>query len=179
MANRVMIDLETLDTQPSAVIVSIGATRFGPGAWQPWDTFYLPVAFDPRDGRTVSRSAVAWWMQQPVEVQAALSDPVAVPLSGALGQLMTWIRNGGADEVEVWAGPATFDLAVLEHAYRAYGWANLPWKYNETRCYTTLRKDHPEVPRQTPGIAHNALSDAIAQAQHVCAIKWPEFDANK
>ena len=174
--NRIMIDLETLDTQPSAVIVSIGAVRFGPDAWQPWAPFYIPVAFDQCDGRTVSRDTIAWWLTQPAEAQAALSDPAAVPLAGALGQLATWIRNGGAADVEVWAGPATFDLAVLEHAYRAGGWPAPPWKYNETRCYTTLRKLFPDVPRpDNPDAhnAHNALADAKALAQHVCDILWP------
>lgn len=173
--NRIMIDLETLDTQPSAVIVSIGAVRFGPDAWQPWDTFYLPVAFDQRDGRTVSRDTIAWWLTQPAEVQAALSDPAAVPLCGALVQLATWITNGGREDVEIWAGPATFDLAVLEHAYRsgANGWGAPPWKYNETRCYTTLRKLNPNILRPNNPSAHNALADAKSQAEHASAILWP------
>lgn len=174
--NRIMVDLETLDTQPSAAIVSIGAVRFGPGAWEPWRTFYLPVAFDHRDGRSVSRGTIAWWLTKPAEVQAALTDPAAVPLAGALAQLRTWIQDGGADGVELWAGPATFDLAVLEHAYRsaANGWNTPPWKYNETRCYSTLRKANEWVPRPAPKVAHNALEDARAQAEHVCAILWPE-----
>lgn len=172
--NRIMIDLETLDTQPSAVIVSIGAVRFGPDAWSSYETFYCAVAFDQRDGRSVSRDTIAWWLTQPAEVQAALSDPAAIPLNGALSQLAIWISNGGSHSArEVWAGPATFDLAVLEHAYHTCGWCALPWNYNETRCYTTIRKQHPEVQRPVNPMAHNALADAQAQAEHLTAILWP------
>lgn len=174
--NRIMLDLETLDTQPSAAIISIGAVRFGPQGVEP-NGFYLPVAFDQRDGRTVSRDTIAWWLTQPAEVQAALTDSAAVPLSGALAQLFAWITNGNTGNgCEVWAGPATFDLAVLEHAYRANHWNKLPWKYNETRCYTTLRKQHPRVPRSANQLAHNALADATSQAEHLLAILWPEQD---
>lgn len=167
---HVMIDLETLDTDVAATIVSIGAVRFGPAGVSDFGGFYSPVAWDQRDRRTVSREClVEFWLKQPAEVQAALGDPAAVPLAGALLQLSRWI---GEDKL-VWAGPATFDLAILKHAYANNAMTPPPWKYNATRCYTTLRNLFPDVPRVVPAVAHNALEDARAQAQHAVDILWP------
>lgn len=162
---RIMIDLETLDTAVTAAIVSIGAVCFDElGARD--ESFYRAVQYRHEDGRTMSRETLAWWLQQSAEVQFALADPNAVALAVALGDLELWVKSVGADpDPEVWAGPATFDLAILQHAYQQAG-RPTPWAYNETRCYTTLRKLFPHVQRPASAIPHNAREDARAQAQH-------------
>jgi hypothetical protein len=166
--DNIMIDLETLDTEVSATIVSIGAVRFGPDGVH-WDSLYIPVAWSSRGGRTISRECLTgFWLKQPAEVQAALSDPAAVPLAEALTSLAKWI---GADKT-VWAGPATFDLSILQHAYQQLGWTELPWAFYQTRCYSTLRRTFPEIARVNSTTPHNALEDARAQAQHACALLW-------
>lgn len=169
--NKVMIDLETLDTQATAAIVSIGAVRIGPDDVQP-ETFYRAVIWDAAPLRSVSRRCLAeFWLKQPGEVQAALGDTEAVHLCVALQDLARFIFDGSkhADCIgsgEIWAGPATFDIAILEHAYHQLQ-LPVPWAHYETRCFSTLRKALPHIIWERSGVAHNALDDARSQALHL------------
>lgn len=166
--NKVMIDLETLDTQATAAIVSIGAVRVDPDGVQP-ETFYRAVIWDAAPLRSVSRRCLAeFWLKQPAEVQAALGDTGAVHLRVALQDLARFIHDGGKhlDGGEIWAGPATFDIAILEHAYNQME-LPVPWAHYETRCFSTLRKALPHIIWERSGLAHNALDDARSQALHL------------
>jgi DNA polymerase III epsilon subunit-like protein len=62
---HVMVDLETLDTQISAAIVSIGAVVFDPRGEDYQETFSLTI--DEKSnrwhGRTVSDATLEWWAQ--------------------------------------------------------------------------------------------------------------------
>ena len=65
---HIMIDLETLDTSPSAAIISlIGAVKFRSATQTPLgDKFYLPVSIQSNldEGRTISGDTLRWWMNQ-------------------------------------------------------------------------------------------------------------------
>lgn len=162
---RVMIDLETLDTATTAAIVSIGAVRFSKDGVDNFDTFYRAVNWSAAKPRSISRDTLAWWLVQPAEVQAALKDERAVPLPQALVEFRDWL---GAD-AEVWAGPANFDLSILQNAYEQFQ-LYTPWQFFNTRCYTTLRRMNPNIPRVASDVPHNALEDARAQAQHAAQL---------
>lgn len=162
---RVMIDLETLDTATTATIVSIGAVRFNMDGVNNFDTFYRAVNWSADKSRSISRDTLAWWLAQPAEVQAALKDERAIPLAVALVEFRYWL---GAD-AEVWAGPANFDLSILQNAYEQYQ-LETPWEFFNTRCYTTLRRLSPNIPRVASDVPHNALEDAKAQAQHAAQL---------
>lgn len=163
MKPGIMLDLETMDTAVTAAIVSIGAARFSDAGVH--DTFYRTVDWGRQPGRTLSADTIRWWMDQPAEVQAAARDPYALPLAEALVDLAAWIGS----DVDVWAGPADFDLAILKHAYDNYG-MSIPWAYYRTRCYSTVRRLQPNIPRAPNAMPHNALEDARAQAEHLTLI---------
>ena len=64
----VMIDLETLDTSPTAVVLSLGAVAFDPYTHAHGATFYVEftnfLEQQTGVGRTISPSTMLWWMQQ-------------------------------------------------------------------------------------------------------------------
>lgn len=180
MMKNVMIDLETLDTRPTSVILSIGAVAFDPTLNCLGD--FLDAELTNRGelerqqtlfGRTVSASTVQWWMGQSalakrIFSEQSMSGADRVDLQTGLKLLSDLIdANGGRDDVIVWANPPSFDLAILRSAYEATG-IEVPWKHYNERCYRTLKaltKRQYKV-KAFEGIEHKALDDALHQARN-------------
>ena len=170
-----MLDLETLGTSPGCVILSIGACAFdetGVGSNHFHALVWQQTCRDV--GLVVDDKTLDWWAQQAPEAKAILAatrNPgTSIGLGEALSSFALWFAtHPGAC---IWGNGATFDQPVLEAAYRRCGWASPPWKYNAARCYRTLKALHPNVsaPETINGVKHDALSDAINQAQHAAAI---------
>jgi DNA polymerase III epsilon subunit-like protein len=165
-----MIDLETLGTSPRAAVVAIGACTFDDPPGVERSTLYLavdPASSQAQGGEVDARTAVWWMRQSPEAVRSTFPEEGAASIGGALLQLVTWVRELGED-VEIWGNPSTFDVVVLEEALRR-SQLHLPWNHRAHRCYRTLRH-LSDLPRPEPELAHNALSDALAQARHAEAI---------
>jgi hypothetical protein len=149
-------------------------------AWQ-WDGVdayrKYPLRRDPE--------TVQWWSEQSDEAQAAFASPV--DLRVALIQFADWLRalvgdtydpNDHArrvpDDIKLWSHGPAFDPPILAAAYDACG-LPLPWHYRAPRDTRTVfdlagQDDHSAFMQQfNHGTAHNALDDAISQAQCVCA----------
>lgn len=157
---RIMIDIETLDTLPTAMILSIGAVAFDPDLPAERDEqFYVQI--DPSDTRvgTIGVDTVRWWLQQSDEARQAITKPGGTSIDCALLDLSEFV--GPMAEAEIWAGPATFDIPILEHSYRECGFS-VPWHHASVRCWKTLR-EVLGIYKLSPNIAHHALSDAQAQ----------------
>lgn len=169
--NHVMFDQETLDTLPTAVMLSIGAVKFDleSGKLDP-DGFYASLSVNDQlaCGRTISESTLTWWMEQSPEARAVFREPKQT-LESALVALSDWL---GHNKRCVWSNGAAFDIPMLEHAYASYGLPT-PWEFWNARCVRTYRAlpGAKNVPKVEPLVAHNALHDAVAQAKHVQAIQ--------
>lgn len=171
--NDVMIDLETLDTSASAAILSIGACRFNEDEIDN-DGFYRIVTIQSNidEHRTISGKTLAWWMDQGDKAKKVFTAPDAVPLSEALDELREWLGSSvAAKNTRVYGNGANFDISILDHAYAAGGQTS-PWEFYNVRCFRTLKSvpSARNVPKPDNVLAHNALFDAIAQAQHLQAL---------
>lgn len=160
--NQVMIDLETLDTAPSAVVLAIGACRFddnGTGK-----TFYAVLDAQPQlaAGRTVSASTINWWLQQSDDARLAIANAPKRHPRHALVAFSEWLKAEATEGV--WGNGAGFDITILERLYASFDLLP-PWDYTAPRCYRTLKALHRNtpVPMRT-GVYHNALDDAVYQA---------------
>jgi hypothetical protein len=183
--DSIMVDLETLSTRADGVIMSIGAVKFDLASNKIADqAFYSSVSIDSNYAanmgqRHISESTVMWWMQQSPDAQKVFSEAKDTLMS-ALEQLREWITEDAevnADRVLLWSNGASFDEPMLRHAYETKG-IDVPWKFYNSRCYRTM-KELPiakTVPKPTPAVAHNALSDALTQAVHLQAI-WQAMHA--
>ena len=159
-----MIDLETLDTASTALILSIGAVEFdqtGIGK-----QLYTVISIDSclEHGLTIGQSTLLWWMDRSDAARAAAFTSERASLEQALTALdetFDW-----ADK-KVWANGADFDLPILTNAYKAIG-RTPPWKFYNTRCYRTVKNTIPRNVYKSmavePRVAHDALADAVAQA---------------
>lgn len=166
---EIMVDLETMGTDPYSPIVSIGAVRFidGPmqGAMEP---FYQAITLEScmELGLKPSADTILWWLDKARDGAArdVFTDSRAVKLPLALDMFTDWYASRPD---HLWGNSAAFDLGLLKDAYKACG-KEAPWKFYRERCYRTL-KSLPiaaDVAMKRRGTHHNALDDAITQAHH-------------
>ncbi|NYD84384.1 3'-5' exonuclease [Brucella intermedia] len=162
----IMIDIETLGTRPGSIIISIGAVSFDAETGEVGDTFYNRIDATEAEayGLTFDMSTIVWWMQQDEEARNAAFTGQANGLGAVLYSLSEFIvRN--SDGGRIWGNGPSFDLVLLETAYREAG-ILVPWSFRAHRDLRTLRDitgvDIPQV-----GTTHNALDDAMAQAMAV------------
>jgi DNA polymerase III epsilon subunit-like protein len=161
----IMIDVETLGTQAGCSILSIGACEFtskGVGK-----QYYEVI--DPEScaqwGLTIELRTVMWWMEQNQQARDSLTRARKTPLDVALKGLINGFKWKGK---RVWCNGANFDFPILEAGFRAVGF-DVPWDYWATCDYRTLKglvsKDTYNGVKIEPTISHNALADAVAQAE--------------
>ena len=85
-----MIDLETLDTVPEAVVLTVGAVKFKPGGNSIQDELYIRLDVDEQinTNRTVDDRTVAWWSTQPQSIQdEALGEHNRTSVTDTIKQL--------------------------------------------------------------------------------------------
>ena len=172
-SNHIMVDLETLDTRPSAIILSIGACRVNWEGGEPTDHFYRTISVDTCKavGLTESASTKAWWDKQGPEARKVFTDP-SVDLLSAMGDFASYIRMFGAGSVKVWGNGSDFDNVILINAFAALG-SQAPWRFYNNRCFRTVRKslEHCIEEPAREGTHHNALDDAVFQAKILARFK--------
>lgn len=169
----VMIDLETMSTQPDAAIVAIGAVFFDAASQQLGAEFYRVVSLDSahRMGGHIEPGTVLWWMRQEEPARTAITGAVGTHINQALMDLSAWLSEHGGtpDKLHPWGNGAGFDLPILRTAY-ARASMPLPWMHWRERCYRTVKAQHPRVPLLREGTHHQALDDARDQARHMLAM---------
>lgn len=172
---HIMLDIETLDTCTTAVVVSIGAVAFNPGTRELGERLYIPLArtisYQQGIGRTVSGDTMQWWMKQSPEVRAVFSDNSNPrTLSESLTMFSDFHARNGGPEAKLWGYGVDFDNMIVGSLYGAAG-VERPWSYRQNRCLRTM-KDMAEsrglvLHTVRSGTHHNALDDAVTQAQQL------------
>ena len=145
---KIMVDLETMSTRPEAAIVAVGACTFDhPGVAR--ERFYQTVDIESSQSQ-VLRLFARWLLA----VYRVTDDSYKIPR-----------------EATVWGNGAAFDNVILTSAYRNCN-LPLPWTHKQDACYRTLTLEFPGVPKpvRDESLSHNALADAVAQAEHAEAI---------
>lgn len=165
-APNLMIDLETLGLKPGCQILAVGIVPFGDTEECPHCN-YIRISvlsyeefpeFTPPDIETID-----WWNRQLEEAKVE-SFGGTTPVKEALQKVADYISYFGPD-VHVWGNAASFDLKILERAFEIVG-IPVPWSYKNEMCYRTLKNLFPAIEFVKPTLAHTALSDALAQANH-------------
>jgi 3' exoribonuclease, RNase T-like len=154
----IMIDLEGLGTGPSAVILTIGAQMFDPMS-RGWHDrhYYARITLESQPDRNIQQDTIDWWATQPAESrEEAFGEENRVPLDQALDELGRLIWQAKY----VWANGPTYDMNILEHAYKSYN-KPLPWKYYKVRDARTIYSLYPNLPKYPA--THHALEDCQRQ----------------
>lgn len=166
LTNEVMIDIETMSTEPNAAILTIGAIKFSKNQvvkkLDTYDSFYVRITresctnidchYDPNTEN--------WWSKQPAVARyEALENPDRVGLGEALYRLSDWMGNSKI----VWANSPNFDCIILENAYKKYN-LEVPWKFWDLRDVRTLMSVAGVTRRDIPtNTQHHALHDCYRQ----------------
>ena len=162
----IMLDLETLATSPDAVILTFGAIKFDPfdAAKEMSDGIYFRLDVDEQIdlGRRVDQGTVAWWGTQSAEVrEEALGETDRVSIEDFTKALNKFVVGA----TRIWAQGPVFDIVILENLYRQIG-KPAPWQYYAIRDSRTLLKALGDD-RNGGALLHNALADAVSQAEAV------------
>ena len=160
-----MIDLETLSTNPEAVILTFGGVKFDANStMSPYDELYFRVDVDSQTamGRHVMQDTLDWWSKQPKEIsEEALSDKDRIALPDMIKAINKWCL--GVDVF--WCQGPLFDYAIMQNLYTQMGHPQ-PWNCWQIRDSRTLFSLVPRDTSKRQG-HHNALQDCIYQAKKV------------
>ena len=153
-----MIDLEGLATGPDTTILTIAAQAFDPFESGHYDRhYYARVTLESQENRSIDNGTIAWWATQPEHArEEAFGEQDRIPLDQALDELGRLIWHAKL----IWAQGPTYDMNILEHAYKSYN-KPLPWKYYQVRDSRTVFSLWPEQP--IPPTSHHALEDCRRQ----------------
>jgi DNA polymerase III epsilon subunit-like protein len=176
---HVMIDLETMGQKPTAAIASIGAVLFDPhGDWI-GDAFHMHVDLESCVGQwglDMDPATVLWWLSQSDEARKTLiaGQTRAASLTESLSALSRFLPTGCTP----WCNGASFDFAILSHAYGVIK-KPVPWEFWKERDLRTLKGLNPDLSVARDGVHHNALDDARHQARLVQRILQanPDLDS--
>ena len=187
MSTHIVVDLETYDTRPSAVVLSIGVAIFNDDsdAFQATE-FNLTATIDEqiRKGRTVSASTIEWWAKQCAEARDIFSpaDPAQESVrkhacvAQTLHSLSALCKACSHDkDFFVWGNGVAFDNVILRSLYETYECEPF-WGYRQDRCYRTLSAANKHIPFAPYATKHVAVDDAMTEATHLRKIL---ADANR
>jgi len=152
---RVMLDIETLGTDPGAAIVSLGAVTFGDGSRE---GFYRSVNLPSATGAglSVDGDTLEWWLEQSDTAQQQLTG--GKDLETALADFNEFVH----DADELWANSPSFDLAIIKFAMELLD-IEPAWDFYQERDFRTL-KNLPGRPKIERSDEHHAMADADYQA---------------
>lgn len=169
---EVMLDLETLGTKPGCVILSIGAVFFD--SEKIGEKFYeiIDIQNSCDLGFNIEAQTVLWWIEQKKEALELLSKK-GKKVIDVLKKFNYWISSNASDQILLWGNGSDFDNVILDFAYNkiSYKSLNKPWGKFSNRCYRTIKNEFPEIEIKRVGVHHNALDDAINQANHLIEIR--------
>ena len=147
--NEMMIDLESRDTVPSAIVLSLGAVVWKskmvehqvPGGgtedlldYEVVERLYRhpDTELQEADGRTSSIETMKWWAIQDRDAfnEAFIDSKLQGSVEEMFRDLILMAAAHGV--TKFWASPVTFDIPMLNDLARMYGLV-VPWSYNN--CY--------------------------------------------
>lgn len=163
---HIMLDLETMGTRANAPIIAVGAVKFDMGGVG--ETFYATVSLTDAvsSGAVIDPKTVLWWMQQSDVARREFAREGG-DLRTVLTEFSDWV---GSSIAGMWGNGASFDNTILAETYTRAG-LRAPWMFWQDRCYRTVKNMYPGIQMdERSGTHHNALDDAMTQAQHLVRI---------
>ena len=180
-----VIDIETMGNTPGAAILSIGAVFIKEGKLR--EEFYQHIDLESclENGLKMDAGTVQWWMKQSDDARAAITLERGANIIAVLADFFSWVSESAQGaEVQVWGNAATFDVVLMEEAYRRIGY-DIPWKFWGHCCYRTLKNLFPGVPKPPEqrinclqNVFDSATSSTQTHEQETPAIQSPGFAAS-
>lgn len=157
--SHMMIDIETLDTTNTAVVIQVGWCLFNATQISKPTEVVMDIQEQIDLGRTISASTLRWWMEQPdIARQKVFCNEDLKDLDYLGTRLRTVIAE---NEIEhVWSHGPHFDMAILKDLL-----GDTVFHYRSPRDTRTIALLAPDATKPAPITKHDAGDDAYAQAQ--------------
>lgn len=166
--NRLMLDIETLDTEPTAVVFQVGACVFDDSGdifnKSLWHVDILPQIIR---GRTISLETQKFWMAQKEEAWFRMPQEVTTvfQMFTDLNVMIDQKKVG-----EVWSNSPSFDAVIMRSLAKDFS-ASPAWDFRQDRDVRTLKKIATFMGwggfNSVTATTHNAIEDAIDQTNAV------------
>ena len=159
--HHLMIDLETLGKTSDAVILSIGAVAFNMDGTVGPEFEKFPKIDEQFVNRKIEWSTIQWWISQEQAARLTIaSAPRVLSLEGCLAGLSDFCKDNLDEKFKVWSNGASFDIAMMNHAYDQIG-LETPWSYrNQMDCRTIVYLSKISTKKyESFGTKHNAIDD--------------------
>jgi len=157
----VMIDIETLGTRSTSMIVQIGACYFDRKTGKIGPKFRQNISSGFDDRFTIDASTISWWLSQSDEARASIAKD-----GKDLTTILTNLRDWLGEAKFVWSH-ATFDIPILLNAFEKCD-LHFPIHYTKMRDIRTLMDianiDTKSLKRE--GTHHDALADCEYQVAY-------------
>jgi hypothetical protein len=176
MTKHLMIDFETYALTPDALVLSLGAVLFTREGISKAYQWFFSMSEQMENRRVIDPDTVDWWSKQSNTAKETIKK--SKQSDASIIQQLKAFSSFISQDTRVWANPSSFDIPIAEHLFHQYE-LSIPWKYYNFRCYNTFKQMF-DIAKNKPftGVKHNALYDAIYQANNV--IDWlkenPQYD---
>nr|DAT00631.1 MAG TPA: 3' exoribonuclease [Caudoviricetes sp.] len=172
--HHVMVDLETLSSQPNAHILETALVNFNPVTGEVFDnqSFHFRHGLDEQRGSHTSTGTIDWWYKTNRGYFAKLLNPVEKhSLTDTLWRMKTIFENARNDGgLLVWS-TGTFDVDVLNNAYKRLINPNETlinfWEAHDCRSMRTIGEMFPRLRQKVYAVTHNAYEDCIRQIGYI------------
>lgn len=165
----IMIDIETVGTDPYSVILAIAAVKFDIRTGEVGEQFYrtIDIKSSRKAGLSFDFDTLWWWMGQDENVRNMVFNGKEA-LVNVLLDLMLFI--GDDKEVEIWANSPSFDLSLIQNACERVDIETI-WRYWQERDVRTISNLLPDIRKnmKREGAAHHPVSDCIHQINYLVA----------
>ena len=176
-----MVDIETMGTNPGEMILSISAVPFniltGNTDIKVFNRF---IDIGNEKKLKINLNTMIWWLKQDKEAIDKLLQNQTLPTFEVLKLFQMYMKSfvsrtdvgkDGKPIYRIWGNSARFDLGMLEFAYNEYG-LEVPWNYLYERDVRTLVEFAPHIKKETvfEGVRHNAISDCLHQIKYCTKI---------
>ena len=172
MSKDLSLDIETLGVKHNSPILSIGYCWFNYDNPDIEPTGKGYAAFDveyqtKHQGRVIAADTVKWWMGQSDAARNALFPNQVVLFQSFIERLTKMTDAADA----IWAKGPDFDCNILASMIEACSY-DYKWPFWKNSCVRTMCNRFPSLHRhiKLDGAAHNALDDAVHQANQIRAI---------
>lgn len=186
--NHWLLDWETLDTRPEAVVLSCNIMKFDPSLMYPvlaskTISFAMTIEEQLQEKRTISSSTLKFWMSQNDAARQALygGHTASSALDGltAMHEFFHANNTSGAQS-RLWGNGADFDIGIWNSLRANYTWHGMyvPFDHRGHRCARTVAAAFPDLKvRPSLDALHDPYHDNHAMAMTLRNIyaKAPEL----
>ena len=155
---NLMLDIETLSTEPNAMVFEVAIVPFtDSGKVRPG---HLHICFNATTGH-IDPATVQWWLNR---ADACTLGKSAMSESGAAEKIETYLHTRSAQYL--WAQPTSFDCVVLQQFLMRNGHGPaLPIDSRQWRDLRTARElaNWPRTEKRDGHTSHNAYDDCVRQ----------------